>query len=160
MKQVVTINTNHVCPMVNGTTPHVGGPIVGPGNAGVLIDGVPVSVMGDTCVCSGPPDVVVQGCPGVLVDGVPITLQNCMTAHGGVIPMGVAGVTVSSATPIKPVTMNIKKIPFPKRNSNLLAAISGNLKSLQKAKENQVQIKEDTLTDDAVTELDDINLSI
>ena len=58
--------------MVTGVTPHVGGPIVGPGCPGVLVDGVPVSVMGDTCVCCGPPDMIVQGYPGVMVDGTPV----------------------------------------------------------------------------------------
>lgn len=139
MKQIVTLNLNHICPMVTGVTPHVGGPIVGPGCPGVLVDSVPVSVMGDTCVCCGPPDMIVQGYPGVMVDGTPVVVQNCMTAHGGIIPMGVTGVVIGTAKPIKPITMNIRKIPFPKIRTidNLVAAISGNLKNLRKAASNQ-----------------------
>ena len=100
MKQIVTINLNHICPMVTGVTPHIGGPIIGPGCPGVMVNGVPISVMGDMCVCCGPPDTIVQGEPGILVNGKPIVLQGCMTAHGGIIPAGVPGVTVSSASPI------------------------------------------------------------
>ncbi|MGL5228877.1 MAG: PAAR domain-containing protein [Bacteroidales bacterium] len=143
--------------MVTGVTPHIGGPIVGPGNSGILIDGTPVSVIGDTCICCGPPDVVVQGYSGVLADGMPITVQNCMTAHGGVIPMGIPGVTVSPATPTPPVTMNIKRIPFPKvRTVNeVLAAVSGNLSKLKEAKKKQRLIEED-----AEVKLEEVNLSI
>ena len=50
MKQIVTINLNHICPMVTGVTPHIGGPIIGPGCPGVMVNGVPISVMGDMCV--------------------------------------------------------------------------------------------------------------
>ena len=131
MKQIVTINLNHICPMVTGVTPHIGGPIIGPGCPGVMVNGVPISVMGDMCVCCGPPDTIVQGEPGILVNGKPIVLQGCMTAHGGIIPAGVPGVTVSSASPIEPITMNHVS---PKRN-RFLAAISGN--NLQEAIENQ-----------------------
>ncbi|MGL5920158.1 MAG: PAAR domain-containing protein [Bacteroidales bacterium] len=135
MKQIVTINTNHVCPMVTGVTPHIGGPIVGPGNSGILIDGTPVSVIGDTCICCGPPDVVVQGYSGVLADGMPITVQNCMTAHGGVIPMGIPGVIVSNASP---VTIKHKS---PKR-SKTLAFLSGNADTLKEAIENQNSLQD------------------
>ena len=135
MQQVVTINTNHICPMVTGVVPHVGGPIVGPGNVGILVDGIPVSVIGDTCVCSGPPDVVVQGYPGVLADGIPITVQNCMTAHGGIIPMGVVGVVVSSASP---VTIKHKS---PARDKSL-AFLSGNGESYNEAVANQDSLQE------------------
>lgn len=145
MKQIVTINLNHVCPMVTGYTPHIGGPIVGPGCSGVLVDGTPVSVMGDTCICCGPPDVVVQGYPGVLVDGTPVVVQNCMTAHGGIIPLGVAGVTVDSAKPVKPVTMNIREIPFPKIRTidTICAVFISRSKSLAEAKENIRELKEE-----------------
>lgn len=144
MYQIVTIGLNHICPMVTGVTPHVGGPIIGPGCPGVLIDGVPVSVMGDMCVCCGPPDTIVQGYPGVLVDGVPIVVQNAMTAHGGMVPMGVSGVTISSAQPVQPVTMNIKKIPFPKIRvlDTIGAAVTGNSGKLNEAKSNIKELKE------------------
>lgn len=112
-KKVATIGSMHICPMVTGTTPHVGGPISGPGNPGILIDGTPIAVMGDMSVCTGPPDVIVTGCPGVLADGVPIVTETCMTAHGGVVSTGVPGVTVSSS-PMKSAVVPLAQIPFPK----------------------------------------------
>ena len=144
MLQLVTITANHICPMVTGVVPHVGGPIIGPGCPGVLIDGLPVSVMGDNCVCTGPPDVIIQGYPGVLISGVPVVTQTCMTAHGGIIPMGVVGVTVSAATPVTPVTMNIKKIPFPEIRviDTVGAAVIGKSESLREARENIKQLTE------------------
>ena len=144
--QIVTISMNHICPMVTGVVPHVGGPIVGPGCPGVLINGLPVSVMGDTCVCCGPPDVVVQGYPGVMISGVPVVVQNSMTAHGGMIPMGIPGVTISSATPVKPITMNIKKIPFPKIRTidEVGAAVTGNSAGLKEAKKNIDKLKNES----------------
>lgn len=143
MKQIVTVTLSHICPMVTGVTPHVGGPIIGPGCPGVLVDGTPVSVMGDACVCCGPPDMIAQGYPGVMVDGVPVVVQNCMTAHGGVIPAGVPGVVIGSATPVKPITMNIRKIPFPQIRviDKIGAAISGNSKMLKQAADNQNDLR-------------------
>ena len=57
----------HVCPMVTGTVPHVGGPVLPPGSPMVLIGGLPAVRMGDMAVCTGPPDSIVGGCPTVLV---------------------------------------------------------------------------------------------
>lgn len=107
-----------------------------------MVNGVPISVMGDMCVCCGPPDTIVQGEPGILVNGKPIVLQGCMTAHGGIIPAGVPGVTVSSASPIEPITMNHVS---PKRN-RFLAAISGN--NLQEAIENQNALQKKMLEEE------------
>ena len=45
----------HVCPMFDGPKPHVGGPVSGPGVPTVLIGSLPASVVGDLCVCVGPP---------------------------------------------------------------------------------------------------------
>lgn len=57
----------HVCPMVNGVVPHVGGPIMPPGSPTVLIGGMPAARMGDQAVCTGPPDAIVAGCPTVII---------------------------------------------------------------------------------------------
>lgn len=113
-KAIATIGNMHVCPMVTGTTPHVGGAISGPGCPGILINGQPVAIMGDMCICTGPPDVIVTGCAGVLMNGSPAALVGDMTAHGGTIIQGCVGVTVSSAQPMKSAVTPIKKIPFPK----------------------------------------------
>nr|WP_233560352.1 PAAR domain-containing protein [Bacteroides sp. AF39-11AC] len=42
---------------------HVGGPIVGPSVQNVLIGKIPAAVVGDMCVCVGPPDTIVKGSP-------------------------------------------------------------------------------------------------
>jgi uncharacterized Zn-binding protein involved in type VI secretion len=139
--QIVTVGSNHICPMVTGTVPHVGGPVTGPGCPGVSINGQPIALMGDICVCAGPPDTIVQGYPGIMVNGTPIVVQNAMTAHGGTIPLGVPGVTAGSAAPVKPVNLSIKEISFPKI-SNFAAVISGHGKELKEAKKNMEEVKE------------------
>ena len=78
----------HVCPMVTVLVPHVGGPILPPGDPTVLIGGMPAARMGDLCTCVGPPDVIVMGDFTVLVGGQPLARMGDMTAHGGVIVMG------------------------------------------------------------------------
>lgn len=82
----------HVCPMQTPAVvpiPHVGGPIMGPGVPNVLVGGMPVSVIGDTCMCVGPPDVVSSGATSVTVSGrFMSTVISSMTAHGGKIVAG------------------------------------------------------------------------
>ena len=142
-KPVATIGSMHVCPMVTGYIPHVGGPVSGPGMPGVTINGQPIAVMGDMCTCVGPPDTIVQGCPGVTVNGKPVATMGSMTAHGGQITVGVPGVTVGPNTPTPDAVMPLKKIPFPK--ISLLdivgAAVKGKGKDLKQAKKNQEAIK-------------------
>jgi len=78
----------HVCPMVTGVVPHVGGPVIGPGVPTVLIGGLPAAVMGDTCTCTGPPDTVILGSSTVLIGGKPAVRLGDTTAHGGSIILG------------------------------------------------------------------------
>jgi uncharacterized Zn-binding protein involved in type VI secretion len=78
----------HVCPMVTGVVPHVGGPISGPGAPTVLIGGLPAARVGDMAVCVGPPDVIAVGCFTVLIGGQPAARMGDATAHGGVIVLG------------------------------------------------------------------------
>ena len=94
-KQVVTINTMHTCPMTTGNTPHVGGPIIGPGCSTATLNGIPIALQGDKCICAaGGQDVILQGCPTATINGVPIALQGSPTAHGGTIPAGVSGAVI------------------------------------------------------------------
>ncbi len=97
-KLAAIVTSNHICPMTTGGTPHVGGPILGPGAAGVTIDGQPAAIVGDICTCCGPPDSVVQGAEGVLINGVPLAVQGSLTAHGGQIVEGSPGVIVGAAS--------------------------------------------------------------
>lgn len=78
----------HVCPLVTGVVPHVGGPITGPGVPTVLIGGMPAAVMGDMLVCVGPPDTIAKGSATVLIGGKPAARVGDITAHGGNIVLG------------------------------------------------------------------------
>ena len=75
----------HTCPAFNGPVPHVGGPVIGPGCPTVLIAGLPAAVMGDSCVCVGPPDSIIKGSVTVLIGGKPAARVGDSTAHGGTI---------------------------------------------------------------------------
>ena len=78
----------HVCPMVTGVVPHVGGPLLPPGAVTVLIGGMPAARLSDQAVCVGPPDIVIKGSSKVLIGGMPAARLGDSTAHGGVITVG------------------------------------------------------------------------
>ena len=78
----------HVCPMVTGIVPHVGGPILPPCWPTVLIGGLPAARISDMLTCVGPPDVIAMGSFTVLIGGLPAARMGDMTAHGGVIVFG------------------------------------------------------------------------
>ncbi|MBX3361752.1 MAG: PAAR domain-containing protein [Phycisphaeraceae bacterium] len=82
------ISDMHVCPMVTGVVPHVGGPILPPGCPTVLIGGLPAARVTDMAVCTGPPDVIVKGSGTVLIGGLPAARMGDTTAHGGTIIFG------------------------------------------------------------------------
>jgi uncharacterized Zn-binding protein involved in type VI secretion len=84
----------HVCPMVTGVVPHVGGPILPPGGLPVLIGGMPAARVGDMAVCVGPPDVIALGCFTVLIGGMPAAQLGSMCAHGGAVVMGCPNVII------------------------------------------------------------------
>lgn len=140
---IATIGSMHVCPMCSGNVPHVGGPVSGPGAPNVLINKKPAALMGDVCICVGPPDMIAQGAPNVFFNGVPVVCIGDMTAHGGAIVQGEPNVIIGSATPLPPVTMAVSKIPFPKitLKDRVLASLSGN--SLAEAEKNQAKLKEE-----------------
>jgi len=85
----------HVCPMVTGLVPHVGGPILPPGGVTVLIGKMPAARVGDMAVCAGPPDVIALGSFKVLIKGQPAARLGDMTAHGGAIVVGYPMVLIS-----------------------------------------------------------------
>lgn len=88
MPPAARITDMHICPMVTGTVPHVGGPVIGPGEATVLIGGMPAAVVGDNLVCSGPPDTISMGSSTVMIGGKPAARLGDSTAHGGSIVLG------------------------------------------------------------------------
>ena len=65
------ITDMHVCPMVTGVVPHVGGPILPAGEPTVLIGSLPAARVGDMATCVGPPDSIVAGSASVLIGGMP-----------------------------------------------------------------------------------------
>lgn len=94
MPPAARVGDMHVCPMTTGTVPHVGGPIIGPGEATVLIAGMPAAVVGDNCVCTGPPDTTAMGSGTVLIGGKPAVRMGDSTAHGGTIVAGAPTVII------------------------------------------------------------------
>ena len=84
----------HVCPMVTGTVPHVGGPALPPGASTVLIGGMPALKLGDMATCTGPPDTVIVGSATVLIAGAPAVRLGDSTAHGGTIVGGLPTVLI------------------------------------------------------------------
>ena len=73
MPPAARITDMHTCPMQTpafpSPIPHVGGPLIGPGVATVLIGKLPAAVVGDMCVCVGPPDTIMKGSSTVLIGG-------------------------------------------------------------------------------------------
>mgnify|MGYP006285778799 CR=1 FL=1 len=78
----------HVCPLSNGPVPHVGGPILPPGEPTVLIEGMPAARVGDQLTCTGPPDTIIAGSGTVMIGGMPAARMGDSTAHGGTIVLG------------------------------------------------------------------------
>jgi uncharacterized Zn-binding protein involved in type VI secretion len=88
MPLAARVTDMHACPMVTGTVPHVGGPVMPPGTPTVLIGGMPAAKVGDMLVCTGPPDSIVKGSSTVMIGGMPAARQGDTTAHGGSIVIG------------------------------------------------------------------------
>lgn len=98
MPAAARVSDMHTCPLQSPTVPpvpHVGGPILGPGAPTVLIGGMPAAVVGDSCVCVGPPDTIVAGSTKVLIKGKPAARQGDQTAHGGTIASGYPKVIIN-----------------------------------------------------------------
>ena len=99
MPPAARITDMHTCPMATPglpPIPHVGGPIIGPCVATVLICKLPAAVVGDNCVCVGPPDSIVKGSATVMIAGKPAARIGDTTAHGGSIVMGCPTVIIGS----------------------------------------------------------------
>ncbi len=97
MPLAARLNDMHTCPMQTPGTPpvpHVGGPIIGPGEPTVLIEGMPAARIGDNAVCVGPPDVIASGSTSVLIGGMPAARMGDSTAHGGTISIGAPTVDI------------------------------------------------------------------
>ena len=94
MPPAARVTDMHVCPMVTGVVPHVGGPILPPCAVTVLTVGLPQARVSDMCTCVGPPDVIALGSMTVLVMNLPAARMGDMTAHGGSIILGAPTVII------------------------------------------------------------------
>lgn len=97
MPPAARVSDMHVCPMQTPGVPpipHVGGPIVGPGVATVMIGSLPAAVLGDSAVCVGPPDSIVKGSSTVMIGGKPAARVGDSCAHGGTIVLGLPTVMI------------------------------------------------------------------
>ncbi len=83
----------HVCPMVTGVVPHVGGPFI-LGSTTVIIGEMPQSRVTDQLTCVGPPDVAVMGCETVLVG-----MAGGGGAAGAVVGVQAMGASVPTQPP-------------------------------------------------------------
>ena len=88
MPAAARVGDMHVCPLVTGTVPHVGGPVLPAGAPTVLIAGMPAARVGDMLTCTGPPDSIVAGSSTVMIGGMPAARMGDSTAHGGTIVLG------------------------------------------------------------------------
>lgn len=88
MAAAARITDMHTCPMTTGTVPHVGGPLIPGANSSVLIGSLPASIVGDSCVCTGPPDSLSVGSSSVFIAGSPAVRMGDATGHGGVVVAG------------------------------------------------------------------------
>lgn len=98
MPPAARLTDMHTCPMQTpafpSPIPHVGGPVVGPGEPTVLIEKLPAAVMGDSLVCVGPPDTIVKGSATVMIGKKPAARMGDTTAHGGSIVLGAVTVMI------------------------------------------------------------------
>lgn len=112
-KPAARVTDNHVCPMVTGVVPHVGGPILPPCMPNVLTVGLPQARVTDMLTCVGPPDVIALGSFTVLTGGLPSARMGDMTVHGGTIVMGAPTVLIGDAG-YGTVSMGLAKAVIPK----------------------------------------------
>ncbi len=95
MPPAACVGDNHTCPMQTpvppgAPIPHVGGVIMPPGAAKVLIGNKPAALVGDMCMCTlpagpAPVDSIVKGSVKVLIANKPAARVGDSTAHGGSI---------------------------------------------------------------------------
>jgi uncharacterized Zn-binding protein involved in type VI secretion len=95
MPPAARVSDMTTCPMSDGPKPHVGGPIMPPGQPTVLIGGLPAARVGDMCTCVGPPAMIAMGSTKVMIGGKPAARMGDSTAHGGVVVGGYPRVMVN-----------------------------------------------------------------
>jgi len=114
MPPAARITDMHVCPMVTGIVPHVGGPILPPCEPTVLIGYLPAARITDMATCVGPPDTILMGSPTVLIGNLMAARIGDPTIHGGVIVLGCFTVIIGEAgapAPSGPAGLPISTLP-------------------------------------------------
>lgn len=96
----------HICPQFTGVVPHVGGPILPPGEPTVLIGGLPAARFTDRAVCVGPIDAINIGSSGVLINKLLAARVLDRTIHpGGMIvlfcPTVIIGEAIGNVTMVR-----------------------------------------------------------
>ena len=100
MPPAARLTDMHVCPMVTPglpPIPHVGGPIISPGEPTVLIGFMPAARQTDMAICVGPPDMIAMGSPTVLIGGLMAARMGDTCEHGGTIVMGCPTVEIGES---------------------------------------------------------------
>jgi uncharacterized Zn-binding protein involved in type VI secretion len=90
-KMAARVGDMHTCPMQTPGVPpipHVGGPVLPPGGATVMIGGMPAARVTDMCTCVGPPDSIAIGSLGVVIAGLGAARMGDTTVHGGAVTVG------------------------------------------------------------------------
>ncbi len=105
MPPAARVTDMHVCPMVTGVVPHVGGPILPPCMPTVMIGFLPAARVTDLLTCVGPPDVIAKGSPTVLIGSLLAARMFDLTVHGGVIMMGCPTVIIGEMGMGSPVSV-------------------------------------------------------
>jgi len=117
----------HTCPMMTGTVPHVGGPVM-LGCPMVLIGGMPAARVGDMVTCVGPPDTIAKGSMTVMIGGMPAARMGDTTAHGGAIAIGFPQVMIGDmggAPSVSGFSMSLPSMTIPKMKSFGLPGVLG-----------------------------------
>ena len=90
------LTDTHVCPIITGVVPHVGGPIIGPGSPNVFTGALTRARATDMCVCCGPPDPILPGATTVFINNRLAARLGDMTAHGGNFILGLPMVLIGA----------------------------------------------------------------
>jgi uncharacterized Zn-binding protein involved in type VI secretion len=107
MPPAARVTDMHVCPMVTGIVPHVGGPILPPGCPTVLIGGLPAARATDMATCVGPPDMIAMGSPTVMIGSLMAARIADPTVHGGMIVLGLPTVEIGEVGMGSPVFVDM-----------------------------------------------------
>jgi uncharacterized Zn-binding protein involved in type VI secretion len=84
---------SHICPDC-APRPHLGGPIIDTQGL-VTVEGVPIAVVGNKCLCTGVPVLaaITDGSSVVSIEGSHMARISDLTEHGGKIAEGVDWIT-------------------------------------------------------------------